>query len=75
MAPCNVVIIFIETAVAYCFQCYFSIIFRSGILKSEIGEIDQGWSETVQESGSREPDLRIPNLYKIIVFIYILNKV
>ncbi len=52
MVPCNVVIIFIETAVAYCFQYYFSIIFRSGILKSEIGEIDQGWSETVQESGS-----------------------
>ncbi len=29
------------------------------IRKSQVGEFDQGWSKTLQESVSREPDLRI----------------
>ncbi len=29
------------------------------IRKSQVGEFDQGWSYTLQESGSREPDLSI----------------
>ncbi len=29
------------------------------IRKSQVGEFDQGWSLTLQESGSREPDLSI----------------
>ncbi len=32
------------------------------IRKSKVGEFDQGWSETLQESGSREPDLSITAL-------------
>ncbi len=30
------------------------------IRKSQVDEFDQGWSQTLQESGSREPDLSIP---------------
>ncbi len=37
------------------------------IRKSQVGEFDQGWSQTLQESGSREPDLSITDLVAYLI--------
>ncbi len=35
------------------------------IRKSQVGEFDQGLSLTLQESGSREPDLSVTALHQV----------
>ncbi len=45
------------------------------IRKSQVGEFDQGWRWTLQESGSRKPDFSITALYEQIVHNQIYNMI